>query len=509
MPVAVSATLAANEALDHRRRAGLPVLPLAFGEAGLPVLPALEDELAAAAGRGAYGPVAGTSDLRTAAAGYWRRRGLAADPDLVVAGPGSKPLLYGLLLAIGGGVVVPQPSWVTYAAQTRLMGAEPIFVRRPTGEGGVPDPDALREAVRSARSAGREVGCVVVTLPDNPTGTLARPATVRRLCEAARELDLIIIADQIYRDLVFDQDADYPCPSRYAPERTVITTALSKNLALGGWRIGVALLPSALAPLRDRLAAVASEIWSSTSGPTQQAAAYAFDEPPEVVERVADSRRLHETVAHAVAARFARAGARVTPPAGGFYCYPDLEDLREPLGVEDVRRPRRGSSWSATASASCRAAPSANPPESLRIRVATSLLYGETTDQRLPGAGVTGPAATPVDRRRPRPRLVGPRRPELRRRPRPEGRPHRVNEDIHLYRSRAGSTSSEHDGKGQGRARRRPRDAAVEPLPSLGGGPAPGSVLDDPGRSNSSTRSTTTSRGSASRRWRSGTRCGS
>src|SRR4051794_36081469 len=76
MPVAVSATLAANEALDRRRRAGLPVLPLAFGEAGLPVLPVLEHELATAAGRGAYGPVAGSTDLRTAAAGYWRRRGL-------------------------------------------------------------------------------------------------------------------------------------------------------------------------------------------------------------------------------------------------------------------------------------------------------------------------------------------------------------------------------------------------------------------------------------------------
>src|SRR5215471_7524201 len=98
MPVAVSATLAANEALDHRRRAGLPVLPLAFGEAGLPVLPSLERELGTAAGHGAYGPVAGSSALREAAAGYWRRRGLPADPGLVVAGPGSKPLLYGLLL---------------------------------------------------------------------------------------------------------------------------------------------------------------------------------------------------------------------------------------------------------------------------------------------------------------------------------------------------------------------------------------------------------------------------
>ncbi len=81
-------------------------------------------------------------------------------PGLIVAGPGSKPLLYGLLLAIGGGVVVPQPSWVSYAAQTRLTGAEPIFVPTPPGEGGVPDPEVLREAVTVERAAGREVRCL-------------------------------------------------------------------------------------------------------------------------------------------------------------------------------------------------------------------------------------------------------------------------------------------------------------------------------------------------------------
>jgi aspartate aminotransferase len=394
MPVAISATLAANEALDHRRRAGLPVLPLAFGEAGLPVLPALERELATAAGRGAYGPVAGSTDLRTAAAGYWRRRGLPADPGLIVAGPGSKPLLYGLLLAIGGGVVVPGPSWVSYAAQTRLMGAEPIFVPTPPGEGGVPDPEALREAVTIERAAGREVRCLVVTLPDNPTGTLARPETVRRVSEVARELDLIIIADQIYRDLVFDQGTDYPCPSRYAPERTVITTALSKNLALGGWRIGVALLPEALSALRDRLAGVASEIWSSTSGPTQQAAAYAFAEPPEIVERVTMSRRLHETVVRAMTERFTAAGARVTRPQGGFYLYPDFEDLREQFGVRTSAELAAllldrygvgvlpGSAFG-------------EPPEALRLRVATSLLYGETDEQRYAALNADDPAGLP------------------------------------------------------------------------------------------------------------------
>ena len=68
--VGVSATLAANEALQARRRRGERVLPLAFGEAGVPVAPLLRDALAAASHLGGYGPVAGSAELRAAAAGY-------------------------------------------------------------------------------------------------------------------------------------------------------------------------------------------------------------------------------------------------------------------------------------------------------------------------------------------------------------------------------------------------------------------------------------------------------
>jgi aspartate aminotransferase len=88
--VPVSATLAANETMDERRRRGEPVLPMAFGEAGLPVHPVLRRALADAAGCAACGPVAGHAALREAAASYWARRGLPTDPDAVVAGPAAR-----------------------------------------------------------------------------------------------------------------------------------------------------------------------------------------------------------------------------------------------------------------------------------------------------------------------------------------------------------------------------------------------------------------------------------
>jgi len=391
IPITVSATLAANEALARRRTRGEPVLPLAFGEAGLPVHPALRAALADAAGVNAYGPVAGLPSLREAAAGYWSRRGLPTSAGDVVCGPGSKPLLYGLLLALGADVAVPKPSWVSYAAQATMIDSRPHFVATRPGQGGVPDPARLDQAVAAARADGRHIASVVVTLPDNPTGTVASPDTVRDLCEVAAKHDLIIISDEIYRDLRHDPSAPFASPAAIAPERTVVTAALSKNLAVGGWRIGVARLPEsgrAAAParmLRDRLLSIGSEIWSAPSGPIQHAAAFAFAEPPELVEHVATSRRLHATVARAVAARMRAAGVAVPLPRAAFYLYPDFGPWRELLldryrvstaeGLAGLLLDRYGAGM-------LPASAFGEAPEALRLRVATGLLYGDTDEQR-------------------------------------------------------------------------------------------------------------------------------
>jgi aspartate aminotransferase len=396
----VSATLAANEALARKRREGVPVLPLAFGEAGLPVHPALGRELAASVDHNAYGPVAGSAALREAAAGYWNRRGLPTDPGLMVCGPGSKALLFGLLLTLGGAVAVPRPSWVSYAAQAGLAGTGSVFVPTRPGEGGVPDPALLADEAVRARAEGRDLRAVVVTIPDNPTGTVAGPETVRGLCEVARDNGLVIISDEIYRDLVHDSGRIIPSPAMIAPERTVVTTALSKNLALGGWRLGVARLPDSPfgRALRDELLGVVSEIWSSAPAPIQQAAAFAFSEPPELVEHIARSRRLHAAVALAVADCFATAGAAVPPPQAAFYVYPDLTPLRDHLAAAhrvrtdaDLTRlllDRYGVGVLAGSAFG-------EPAGALRLRVATSLLYGESDEQRMAALETSVPGELP------------------------------------------------------------------------------------------------------------------
>ena len=420
--IAVSPTLAANELMAARQRRGEPVLPLAFGEAGLPAHPSLRRALAGATGQTGYGPVAGQAALREAAAGYWERRGLRTDPDAIVCGPGSKALLFGLMLAIGGDVAVPRPSWVSYAAQASLIGARPWFVDIRPGEGGVPDPARLGVAVRAARAEGHQIRSVILTLPDNPTGTLASAATIRDLCRVAEEHNLIIISDEIYRDLVHEPSATcvasragetagaaalFTSPAAIAPGRTIVTTALSKSLALGGWRIGVARLPgdgaarsqgqSLRQRLRARLLGIGSEIWSAPAAPIQQAATFAFSDPPELTERIALSRRLHRDVARAVADRFTAAGARVPAPQAAFYLYPDFGPVR------DLLRTRHGVTTSDELTdlllrrhgmGVLPGSAFGEDPHELRLRVATGLLYGDADEQR--EAALGAPSAREV-----------------------------------------------------------------------------------------------------------------
>jgi aspartate aminotransferase len=394
--VPVSATLAANELMDARRHRGEPVLPMGFGEAGLPAHPLLREALSRAAGYTSYGPVAGHVALREAAARYWARRDLPTDPDAVVCGPGSKALLFGLMAAIGGDVAVTRPSWVSYAAQATLAGREAHFV---PGSAGVPDAGLLARTVSAARAAGRPVRSVIVTLPDNPTGTLAAPDAVRDLCAVAQTYDLIIISDEIYRDLIHD-DEPFLSPASLSPERTVVTTGLSKNLALGGWRLGVVRLPDGRLgrELRGRLLGIGSEIWSAPAGPVQQAAALAFSEPPALVERIGRSRRLHAAVARAVAARFTAAGVAVPTPQAAFYLYPDFTPLSDVLlarhGIDSddqlaamlVRRYGVGTlPGSAFGEQSWR----------LRLRIATALLYGDTDAERTAALDSADPCSLP------------------------------------------------------------------------------------------------------------------
>lgn len=390
-----SATLAVNERIQARRAAGEPVLHLGFGEAGLPVLPELAAVLADSVRHNDYGPVIGVPAARAAAAGYFTRRGLPTDPDQIVFAPGSKPLLFALLAVLPGDVVLPVPSWVSYAAQAALLNRQVIGVPIPDRAGGVPDPDRLATALADARAAGRRPGALILTLPDNPTGTLPPLDLLTEVCRVADDAGLTIVSDEIYRDLCHTP-ADFHSPAELLPDRTVITSGLSKNLALGGYRIGLTRLPAA-SRIGPDLVGVASEVWSSLAGPMQRVAAAALAEPPEVTARIVASRALHRAVTTEVRRLFLEVGAGCRAPEGAFYLYPDFGPLRETLAAQGIHTDqdladqlldRHGVGVLAGAEFG-------DDPRALRFRVATSLLYGQTEDQRTASLTSPDPIALP------------------------------------------------------------------------------------------------------------------
>ncbi len=401
MLVTQSATLAANEDIQRRIRSGDDVLHLAFGEAGLPVHPDLAKLLAGAAHRTGYSPVAGDDDARRAVAGYFTRRGMPADETQIMLAPGSKALLFALLRAIDGDVVLPRPSWVSYAAQAALVGRRTLSVPSPAHTGGVPDPELLADTLDAARRQGREPGVLILTRPDNPTGTVATDADVEAVCEVAAAHDLMVISDEIYGDLTHGSpDGVYPTsPATLLPDRTIVTTGLSKQLALGGWRVGVALVPPGEpgASLFEKLTAIGSEIWSSMAAPMQEVAEYAFGEPDELRRHVARARRLHGAVATAMWKVWAEAGASCREPRGGFYCYPDLTAHASRLATVGVHTSADLAELllSRYGIGVLPGTAFGDDPDHLAVRVATSLLYGDTNEQRQEALASDEPAELP------------------------------------------------------------------------------------------------------------------
>jgi aspartate aminotransferase len=394
-----SATLAVNERLRRLIEAGRPILHLAFGEAGLPVPAPVLDALRSGGPDNGYGPVAGSMQARTASAAWFDRRRLPTDPDQVVLAPGSKALLWALLSVLPGDVILPQPSWVSYAAQAALAGKRVWGVPIATdGSGGIPDPVALEDTLTEAARQGAHPGVLVLTLPDNPTGTVPSAREVRRTVEIADAHGLTLISDEIYRDLAHEP-GEVLSPAELLPERTYVTTGLSKNMALGGWRIGLVRVPDTATggAAREALLGLASEVWSSAPAPMQHVATYVLNEPPEVVEHIARSRHLHRATAIAAHDRLVAAGISCRPPSGGFYLYPDFEPVRSHLDEQGVV----GGDALATHLLEryeigvLSGVAFGDEPAALRCRIATSLLYGKTQDERREALAAQEPAELP------------------------------------------------------------------------------------------------------------------
>ncbi len=333
-----SATLTINDRVRELWAAGKNVYHLAFGESRFPVHPKIAEALAASAQKRSYLPALGIPELRAKIATYYAEKfGLDVDPDQVAVGPGSKSLIFSCMLALGEEVVLPQPSWVSYGPQAHLLAKPITFVpTRPEANYEL-ELDVLEHHIEESRRNWGNPEVFIVNSPKNPTGTMMHPEKVKSLAEFTREHELMVLSDEIYALSTFGT-IPHVSIARYYPEGTVVFGGLSKHLSLGGWRVGVAVLPnwSAGRRLGHAIENIASNIWTCVPAPVQYAAIEAYSGDPDIEEYIALCARMH-----AARTRFlyeTMVGLRIpcVEPAGTFYVYPSFERWREPLAARGV-----------------------------------------------------------------------------------------------------------------------------------------------------------------------------
>ncbi|MEU9733461.1 aminotransferase class I/II-fold pyridoxal phosphate-dependent enzyme [Streptomyces sp. NPDC048002] len=306
---------------------------------GLPVLPELAAVLAAAADRGESEPVGGGAALLDAAGVHWDRRGLAATPDRTVAAPGTPALLLALTAALGGDVLVPRPCAAWWAPYARLLGRPLFHVGTPAEAGGVPDPYALLETVRRVRAEGGDPRLLVLSVADDPTGTVAPPELLHETVEAAAGEGLHLVSDETWRDTRHDaHDSVLLSPAEMLPEHVTVVTDLAGALLPPGWPAAVARFPAGATGqrLHARVLDVLTALGARVAGPVASAAGYALTEPGPVVTRRAAAVRLHARLARALHTAVVDAGALARPPRAGRHLYVDLGPLRGPLAAHGV-----------------------------------------------------------------------------------------------------------------------------------------------------------------------------
>ncbi|MFI1302301.1 aminotransferase class I/II-fold pyridoxal phosphate-dependent enzyme [Streptomyces sioyaensis] len=351
---------------------------------GLPVLPDLVAHLAAAADRTEADPLGGAAPLRTAACGYWQRRGLVTTPDRVLAAPGAPALLLALYAAADGAVVLPRPCAEWYAPPARLLGRPVHLAPVPAESGGVPDPFALLETVRRARMHGDTPRVLVLSVADDPTGTCPAPEQLHEVCEAAAEEGLWIVSDETRRDLLHDpHDTVLLSPAEMLPDEVVVLTDLRATLVPASWPAALARFPDTdrgtvlRAAALDALAAIGTPL----PGPLGCAVTHALGEPDALRARTATVARVYGTLAAALHHTVAEAGAVCRPPHSGSHLYADFEPLRRPLAargiVESHALERKLAPWGARGGHRFGDAPGA-----LRVRLGAEALLGADRELR-------------------------------------------------------------------------------------------------------------------------------
>ncbi|WP_437441407.1 pyridoxal phosphate-dependent aminotransferase [Streptomyces aureus] len=278
-------------------------------------------------GRGnQYPPGPGVPELRSAIADHQRDRyGLGFDPDTeVLVTAGATEAIAAALLALvepGDEVIALEPYYDSYAACVAMAGGTRVPVTlRPHDGSYVLDLDELRAAVTD------RTRLILLNTPHNPTGTVLTRAELTAVAELAVERDLLVVTDEVYEHLVFDDAEHLPIASLPGMrERTVTIGSAGKTFSFTGWKVGwITASPELTSAVRS----AKQFLTYVSSGPFQYAIAEALRLPATYFDTLRTELSAKRDL---LSEGLAQAGFAVYKPAGTYFVTTDIR----PLGAED------------------------------------------------------------------------------------------------------------------------------------------------------------------------------
>ena len=313
-----SSTLAINETSRKLEEQGKKIFKFGFGQSPFKVPQDIVEELKNNAHQNKYLPMQGLSELRDAVAkNNSSKKDYSYKSENVIIGPGSKELMFLLHVIFDGEIILPAPSWVSYAPQA-ILGRNKVQILQTKRENNwFPSGKEIEEIILRDKNKNKNY-LLFINSPNNPSGQVCK--NLEEIADVAKKYNLIILSDEIYSDLSFEDN--YKSISSFCPEKTIVSTGLSKWCGAGGWRLGYFIIPDSLKEIKNMINVLASETFSAVSAPIQYAAIKAYENDHS--DYINKSRNILKAVGNYVYENLRSNKVLINSPQGGFYLMPEF-----------------------------------------------------------------------------------------------------------------------------------------------------------------------------------------
>ena len=311
-----SSTLLINEESKRLEKEGKKIFKFGFGQSPFQIPEDIVNELKKNSHQNKYLPMQGLPELRETIASYIsNKKNYNYKADNVIVGPGTKELMFLLHILFDGDVILPAPSWVSYAPQAVIGRNNIHWIETKRENNWFPTADEIEKIISKNKSKNY---LLFLNSPNNPSGQICE--NLEEIASVANKYNLIILSDEIYSELSFDNK--FKSISNFCSEKTIISTGLSKWCGAGGWRLGYFIIPESLKQITNKLKVLASETFTSVSAPIQYAAISAYQNDHS--DYIENSRNILKSVGEYVYDNLKSNDVIINKPKGGFYLMPEF-----------------------------------------------------------------------------------------------------------------------------------------------------------------------------------------